>query len=63
MSPEIDTFVSSMQRRVEGFSNEMREKGIHVGLGSPPVCVTCRKPWKKCQGRVSGSPLDPEGQR
>lgn len=28
-----------------GFAAEMRAQGIHVGLGSPPLCVVCDVPW------------------
>ena len=30
---------------LEGFVAEMREQGIHVGLGQPPMCVVCEIPW------------------
>lgn len=30
---------------LENFAAEMRAKGIHVGLGTPPVCVTCDQDW------------------
>lgn len=31
--------------RVKGFIAEMREKGIHVGVGTPPKCATCDEAW------------------
>jgi hypothetical protein len=34
---------------VEGFAAEMREKGIHVGMGESGQCVTCGEPWP-CEG-------------
>lgn len=30
---------------VRGFAAEMQEKGIHVGMGSNPRCVTCGETW------------------
>lgn len=30
---------------VNGFAADMREQGIHVGLGKVPRCVTCDEPW------------------
>lgn len=45
-SPEVDRAVlDRIQRGMDGFSAEMREKGIHVGLGTPGVCVTCGQAW------------------
>lgn len=27
------------------FGDEMKAQGIHVGVGSPPLCVICAVPW------------------
>jgi len=34
-----------VKRKVQSFIEEMREQGIHVGLGAPPRCVTCGDDW------------------
>lgn len=42
--------VGALRRRFGAFCCEMKQKGIHVGVGSPPVsCVTCGEPWP-CPG-------------
>lgn len=40
-----------------GFATEMREQGIHVGIGSPPRCVVCDVPYP-CEA-ASGSASSP----
>lgn len=47
-TPELDAAVRAV-KNVKGFAAEMREKGIHVGLGMPGVCVTCDEMWP-CAG-------------
>jgi hypothetical protein len=37
--------VNRILEGVRGFAVEMREKGIHVGVGSPPKCATCAQAW------------------
>lgn len=39
--PEITRLLGGVQ----SFADEMREKGIHVGLGANPRCVTCGESW------------------
>lgn len=38
---------------VQSFAQEMRDQGIHVGLGRPGRCVTCDEPWP-CAASVGG---------
>lgn len=35
-------FVQGLKDRLAA---DMREAGIHVGFGQPPVCVNCGEPW------------------
>lgn len=44
----LDAAEREVRRAVDGvrsFAEEMRERGIHVGLGRPARCVTCDEPW------------------
>lgn len=27
------------------FADELRDQGVHVGMGTPPVCIVCRVDW------------------
>lgn len=47
--------VEMVQKRVQNFADEMREKGIHVGLGATPRCVNCGELWP-CAGSVGNEP-------
>lgn len=49
------TAFKQFQAGRKSFADEMREKGIHVGLGANPFCVNCRKPWP-CPDSVIVSP-------
>ena len=43
-----DTSHEQVRRAMEGmksFAQDMREQGIHVGMGANPVCVTCGERW------------------
>lgn len=42
---EMQAAAERLVRGVEGFAADMREQGIHVGLGSNPRCVTCGEAW------------------
>lgn len=44
----IEVGLAEANRRVQGFADEMKEAGIHVGMsrgGDPPACVTCGERW------------------
>lgn len=41
MSEEAKNLLVGLQ----GFADEMKAKGIHVGLGADPRCVTCGEAW------------------
>lgn len=49
---EVQKAVEKVADGVRGFAAEMREKGIHVGLGIPGRCVTCDEMWP-CSGSSS----------
>lgn len=49
---EVQKAVEKVTDGVRGFAAEMQEKGIHVGLGSNPRCVTCGEAWP-CAGSSS----------
>lgn len=56
----IDAAMRQMQRVTQGarsFAEEMRSKGIHVGLGAHPRCVTCGTDWP-CAASAA-TPEDP----
>lgn len=42
---EIEDHVRAVVGGVESFAQDMRDQGIHVGMGRNPVCVTCDTPW------------------
>jgi hypothetical protein len=42
---EVEAAIRRVASGVQGFADEMREQGIHVGLGKPGRCVTCGEPW------------------
>ena len=44
---EFITEFNRIQRGVKTFADEMRAKGIHVGMGAKPLarCVCCGEPW------------------
>jgi hypothetical protein len=46
------TVISSLIEGTKSFADEMREKGIHVGMGAGPICVTCGEQWP-CRGSQS----------
>lgn len=59
-SPPSDDPVTAISEKVKAaraFAEEMQEQGIHVGLGSPPVCVTCGNDWP-CADAIPNK-LDP----
>jgi hypothetical protein len=38
--------ITAAVHSVQAFAAELRDQGLHVGLGSPaPRCVTCGEPW------------------
>lgn len=40
-----DVVAEEWVRRVFSFAEELRDQGVHVGLGTKPRCVTCDEPW------------------
>lgn len=44
---EVEEAVADVAQRVGGFAQDMRDQGIHVGLGPKGVarCVTCGELW------------------
>jgi hypothetical protein len=38
--------------RVASFYAELREKGVHVGVGQDPCCVTCDERWPCAASRA-----------
>lgn len=52
MTPDPEAEVQRVAEGVRTFASEMREQGIHVGLGNPPRCVICQT-WP-CEQEVSG---------
>lgn len=52
----IEDDVKLVQQRVKSFAEEMREKGIHLGMGKPAQCVTCGEPWPCSFGAGSDKP-------
>lgn len=56
MSGELEA-VRAVQVGVRGFAADMKVKGIHVGMGRNPRCVTCGEMWP-CPS--SGNPKEPQ---
>lgn len=46
--------IQRIQNGLKGFAEEMRAKGIHVGMGRDPRCVTCGEAWP-CSTERQGS--------
>ena len=44
-----DRAVAKVTNGVNSFVAEMREKGIHLGMGKPVRCITCGVVWP-CPG-------------
>lgn len=53
MDDELIAAIRKGREQVGNFADEMRAKGIHVGLGANPRCVTCGERWP-CTAGVSG---------
>ena len=49
--PELQAFL----RDVRSFTADLRAQGIHVGFGSPPVCVVDDERWPCSKVVVPGS--------
>lgn len=45
-----------LAKGVQGFADEMREKGIHVGMGKNPKCVCCGERWPCTAARQETKP-------
>lgn len=48
MSESLGDFVNKTIQGVGAFADEMREKGVHVGIkpnGDQVECITCGQPW------------------
>jgi hypothetical protein len=45
MGAAMDAFVRDHHRRLGNFVTNLREQGIHVGMGSPARCITCSQAW------------------
>ena len=43
---------------LQAFADEMHAKGIHVGIGSPPICAACRQDWPCAHERRGQRPTD-----
>ena len=39
--------------RIAGFAADMKAQNLHVGMGSPPRCVTCDNAWPCPGSKVS----------
>lgn len=53
---QLDEDVELLKRflgRVRSFFRALNEAGLHVGVGTPPECVTCRVPWP-CEQASAG---------
>lgn len=48
MGDSLDAVVRAYQRNISNFQIDLRSQGIHVGMGSPPMCITCGGTWP-CQ--------------
>lgn len=44
--------IARAQQGVSNFADDIKAKGIHLGLGADPVCVTCGEKWP-CSGSDS----------
>jgi hypothetical protein len=42
---ELGDALARLRAGLDDFEVEMREQGIHVGMGNPARCVTCNEPW------------------
>jgi hypothetical protein len=45
MADDLTAAFVRVMRDLAGFAEDMRAKGIHVGIGSDPYCVTCGQRW------------------
>ena len=43
--PGVQATIARWREGQASFAAEMQEQGIHVGMGSPGVCVTCGEAW------------------
>lgn len=48
LEAQVRQFVG-LQDGVKGLAAEMKEQGIHIGMGKPGRCVTCGELWP-CPG-------------
>lgn len=53
-TPEPRVRLDNLLSGIRSFAQDMRDAGIHVGMGRNPKCVTCGEPWPCSTERAAG---------